>query len=74
MSKKPPQLGELAAQTIESFFFFSKHKIPFKLNKAWHYNESGSDEQENSWFIPRVKNQSGMAQYFSSVCWRCNNH
>jgi len=49
MSKKPPQLGELAAQSIEGFFFFSKHIIPFKLNKARHYNESGSDEQENSY-------------------------
>jgi hypothetical protein len=48
MSKKPPQLGELAAQNIESLFFFSKHKIPFERNKAWHYSGSGGDEQANS--------------------------
>jgi hypothetical protein len=48
MSKKPPQLGELAAQNIEGLFFFSKHKIPFKRIKAGHYSGSGDDEQENS--------------------------
>jgi hypothetical protein len=48
MSKKPPQLGELAAQNVEGFFLFSEHKIPFELNKAWHYNGSEDDEQENS--------------------------
>ncbi len=64
MSKKPPQLGELAAQNIEGFLFFSKHIGPFQLNKSRHYNESGSDEQENSCPIERVKSMKAGTAFF----------
>jgi len=63
MSKKPPQLGELAAQNIEGLFFFSKHKIPFKRIKAGHYSGSGGDEQENSCQFHEQINVSSEAKF-----------